>query len=108
MMGLSTLQFNRNRKAIAKTLNELSSGVISEAAARVFLSSVGMSEASVQALIDDAKDGSVDTLPVETPSLDADYKAHEEAVLRQFGIDRKDLEKMQAMILARNTAEVQA
>jgi lambda family phage portal protein len=65
MMGLSTLQFNRNRKAIAKTLDELSSGVISEAAARVFLSSVGMSEASVQALIDDAKDGSVDTLPAE-------------------------------------------
>jgi lambda family phage portal protein len=65
MMGLSTLQFNRNRKAIAKTLNELSSGVISEAAAKVFLSSVGMSEASVQALIDDAKDGSVDTLPAE-------------------------------------------
>jgi capsid protein len=65
MMGLSTLQFNRNRKAIAKTLNELASGAISEAAARVFLSSVGMSEASVQALIDDAKDGSVDTLPAE-------------------------------------------
>jgi hypothetical protein len=65
MMGLSTLQFNRNRKAIAKTLEELSSGAISEAAARVFLSSVGMSEASVQALIDDAKDGSVDTLPAE-------------------------------------------
>jgi hypothetical protein len=37
----------------------------SEAAAKVFLSSVGMSEASVQALIDDAKDGSVDTLPDE-------------------------------------------
>jgi hypothetical protein len=65
MMGLSTLQFNRNRKAITKTLNELASGVITEAAARVFLSSVGMSEASVQALIDDAKDGSVDTLPAE-------------------------------------------
>jgi hypothetical protein len=65
MMGLSTLQFNRNRKAIAKTLDELSSGAISEAAARVFLSSVGMSESSVQALIDDAKDGSVDTLPAE-------------------------------------------
>jgi len=65
MMGLSTLQFNRNRKAIAKTPGELSIGAISEAAARVFLSSVGMSETSVQALIEDAKDGSVDTLPAE-------------------------------------------
>ena len=65
MMGLSTLQFNRNRKAIAKTLDDLASGAISEAAARVFLSSIGMSEANVQALIDDAKDGSIDTLPAE-------------------------------------------
>jgi hypothetical protein len=64
-MGLSTQQWNRNRRAIQKTLDELVAGTISEAAARVFLSSVGMSEASVQALIDDAKDGSVDTLPAE-------------------------------------------
>jgi lambda family phage portal protein len=65
MMGLSTLQFNRNRKAIAKTLDDLASGAISEAAARVFLSSIGMSETNVQALIDDSKDGSIDTLPAE-------------------------------------------
>ena len=66
MMGLSTLQWNRNRKAIQKTLDELAAGTMSEAAAKVFLSSVGMSEANVQALIDDAKDGSVETqLPVE-------------------------------------------
>ena len=65
MMGLSTLQFNRNRKAIAKTLDELSTGAISEAAAKVFLSSIGMSADNVQTLIDDAKDGSVETLPAE-------------------------------------------
>ena len=65
MMGLSTLQWNRNRKAIQKTLDELAAGTMSEAAAKVFLSSVGMSEANVRALIDDAKDGSVDTLPAE-------------------------------------------
>jgi len=66
MMGLSTLQWNRNRKAIQKTLDELAAGTMSEAAAKVFLSSVGMSEANVQALIDDARDGSVEIqLPVE-------------------------------------------
>lgn len=65
MMGLSTLQWNRNRKAIAKTLDELASGEISEAAAMVFLSSIGMSEQNAQVLIDDAKDGSVDNLPAE-------------------------------------------
>jgi len=66
MMGLSTLQFNRNRKAIAKTLDDLASGAISESVAKVFLSSIGMSEANAQVLIDDAKDGSVDTLPAES------------------------------------------
>lgn len=67
MMGLSTLQFNRNRKAILKTLEDLASGSIGEAAARVFLSSIGMNQANVDALIADTKDGSVDTLPAEVP-----------------------------------------
>jgi len=64
MSGLSTLQFNRNRKAITKTLDDLAAGSISEAAARVFLSSIGMSPDNVEALIADAKDGTVDT-PLE-------------------------------------------
>jgi hypothetical protein len=64
MMGLSTLQFNRNRKAILKTLEDLASGAITEAAARVFLSSIGINDQNVQLLIQDAQDGSVDT-PIE-------------------------------------------
>lgn len=63
-MGLSTLQFNRNRKAILKTLEDLASGAITEAAARVFLSSIGINDQNVQLLIQDAQDGSVDT-PIE-------------------------------------------
>lgn len=65
MAGLSTQQFNRNRKAIGKTLDDFIAGSISEASARVFLSSIGMSEANVQALIDDAKDGQVDSIQAE-------------------------------------------
>lgn len=61
MMGLSTLQFNRNRKAILKTIEDLASGSLSETQARVFLSSIGMNPDSVEALIEDASDGSVDT-----------------------------------------------
>lgn len=60
MMGLSTLQFNRNRKAILKTIEDLASGSLSETQARVFLSSIGMNPDSVEALIKDASDGSVD------------------------------------------------
>lgn len=67
MMGLSTQQWNRNRKAIGKILDELANGVTSAAAAKVFLSSVGMSPANVDILIQDASDGAVDTaLPADT------------------------------------------
>ena len=69
MMGLSTLQFNRNRKAILKTLEDLASGAITETAAKVFLSSIGMNEQNAQALIDDAKDGTVDSVEGETNAV---------------------------------------
>jgi lambda family phage portal protein len=64
-MGLSTQQWNRNRKAIAKTLDELVAGTMSEAAARVFLRSTGMPDEDIETLISDTRDGSVDTLPAE-------------------------------------------
>jgi lambda family phage portal protein len=63
LAGLSTMQFNRNRKAIDKVLNELASGDISEAKARVFLSGIGMRQENIDSLIVDASDGTVDELP---------------------------------------------
>lgn len=59
--GLSTMQWNRNRKAIQKVLQELADGTSSEQAARVYLGSIGLSPKSVDALIADAKDGTVET-----------------------------------------------
>jgi lambda family phage portal protein len=67
MAGLSTLQFTRNRKAIKKILDELASGVETETAARVYLSGIGLQPTSVDALIKDAIDGTVDT-----PEVNAD------------------------------------
>jgi hypothetical protein len=64
-MGLSTQQWNRNRRAIQKTLDELVAGTMSEAAARVFLKSTGMPDEDIETLISDTRDGSVDTLPAE-------------------------------------------
>jgi len=64
-MGLSTLQWNRNRKAIEKILAELATGESSEAKARVFLASLGMSDESITALIKDATDGTPVELPAE-------------------------------------------
>lgn len=70
-MGLSTQQWNRNRKAIQKTLDELAAGTMSEATARVFLASVGMQQSDIDILIADAADGSLDTsLPAEEVPAD--------------------------------------
>ncbi len=69
LAGLSTMQFNRNRKAISKVLDELATGVITPAAARVFLSGIGMKSVSIEELIKDATDGSVDTLPEATEAV---------------------------------------
>ena len=60
--GISRMQWNRNRKAIQDVLNELIAGTTSEAAARVFLSGIGLAEKSVSDLIADAlADGKIDT-----------------------------------------------
>jgi hypothetical protein len=59
--GISTQQWNRNRKAIAKVLEELATGVTSETAARVYLGGIGLAQQSIDALIADAMDGQVDT-----------------------------------------------
>ena len=59
--GLSTQQWNRNRKAIAKVLQELSRGESSEQAARVYLGGIGLTQQSVDVLIADAMDGTVNT-----------------------------------------------
>jgi lambda family phage portal protein len=59
--GITRQQWNRNRKAIKDVLDEMIAGTTSEAAARVFLGGIGLSQASVDALITDAKDGTVET-----------------------------------------------
>jgi hypothetical protein len=61
--GLSTLQYERNKKAIKRNLADMISGVQSEVLTRVFLESVGMNPKNIDLLIQDAKDGKVDSLP---------------------------------------------
>jgi len=59
--GLSTQQWNRNRKAIGKVLDELAAGTSSESAARVYLGGIGLNPESIDALIKDTMDGTIDT-----------------------------------------------
>lgn len=66
-MGLSRLQWQRNRKALTDVLNGLSDGSMSPALAEAQLSMIGLSQKNIDAIISDASDGTVDNaLPPET------------------------------------------
>jgi len=65
-MGLSRLQWNRNRKALTDVLNGLADGSMSPALAEAQLSMIGLSQKNIDAIIADASDGTVDNpLPAE-------------------------------------------
>lgn len=60
MASLSRRQFSNNSKAIDDILNRLIAGEASEAKARALLSGLGLTPATIDTLILDAKDGVVD------------------------------------------------
>jgi capsid protein len=65
-MGLSRLQWQRNRKALTDVLNGLSDGSMSPALAEAQLAMIGLAQKNIDAIIADASDGTVDEpLPVE-------------------------------------------
>ena len=61
MQSIGKRNADNVRKLITNVLNDLASGAISEARAKAELSMLGVSEANASMLIDDAKDGTVDT-----------------------------------------------
>jgi hypothetical protein len=61
MSDMSRLQWGRNRKAIEDILAEFIAGTASETKSKVFLQSLGLTEATAQMLLADASDGTVDT-----------------------------------------------
>lgn len=68
-MGLSRLQWNRNRKALTDVLNGLADGSMSTALAEAQLAMIGMAQKNIDAIIADATDGIVDNpLPEEEPA----------------------------------------
>lgn len=71
-MGLSRLQWQRNRKALGDVLNGLTDGSMSPALAKAQLSMIGLSEKNIDAIIADTSDGVVDNaLPAAEP-IDTD------------------------------------
>ncbi len=61
MMGLSTLQWNRNSKAILKTISQLAEGKLTPTQAEVFLRQVGVPQPEIDLLLQDASDGTIET-----------------------------------------------
>ena len=65
-MGLSRLQWNRNRKALMDVLNGLADGSMSKPLAEAQLAMIGLAQKNIDAIIADASDGVVDNpLPAE-------------------------------------------
>jgi hypothetical protein len=60
-IGLSRLQWNRNRKALTDVLNGLADGSMIQALAEAQLAMIGMSQKNIDAIIADASDGTVDS-----------------------------------------------
>lgn len=75
MSEMSRLQWGRNRKAIEDILAELIAGTASETKARVFLQTLGLTEATASMLISDAQDGTVDTNLDEVPETETVERA---------------------------------
>jgi hypothetical protein len=70
-MGLSRLQWSRNRKALADVLNGLADGSMSVALAEAQLAMIGLAQKNIDAIITDASDGTVDNpLPTEEELAD--------------------------------------
>jgi hypothetical protein len=61
MADTSRLQWKRNMAGIEDTLQQLADKTISEAKARAYLSMIGLAPTTIDALILDALDGTVDT-----------------------------------------------
>lgn len=72
MAGLSRLQYKRNKKAIDEILAAVASQSISDARASTELSMLGISQVTIDELIADVKDGSIDTLPKDTEVANGD------------------------------------
>ena len=68
MQSIGKRNADNVRKLITNVLGDLVSGAISEARAKAELSMLGVSESNAAALIEDAKDGTIDTPAEELAS----------------------------------------
>ena len=75
MANMSRLQWGRNGKAIEDILNKFIAGEASETKAKVFLQTLGLTEATAAALIADASDGTVETDLSGEPETEATANA---------------------------------
>lgn len=65
-LGLSRLQWQRNRKAVADVLTDFANGKTRRSVAKVLLRAIGMPEPDIETMLRDAMDGQIDSLPPES------------------------------------------
>lgn len=62
-LGLSRLQWQRNRKAVTDVLTDYANGKTRRSVATVLLRSIGVPNSDIESILDDASDGQIDSLP---------------------------------------------
>jgi hypothetical protein len=73
-LGITTLQWRRNRKAITDVLTDFARGKLKRNVAKVLLRSIGIPDRGIETILDDASDGQIDSMPQMESLTEAERK----------------------------------
>jgi hypothetical protein len=82
-LGITTVQWRRNRKAITDVLTDFARGKLKRNVAKVLLRSIGIPDRGIETILDDASDGQIDSMPqmesrlIEAKDGDGDGKIND-------------------------------
>jgi hypothetical protein len=81
-LGLSRLQWQRNRKAVSDVLTDFANGKTRRSVAKVLLRAIGMPDQDIETILRDASDGQIDSLPPE--QMESVQEAERKTLNRPF------------------------
>jgi hypothetical protein len=73
-LGITTVQWRRNRKAITDVLTDFARGKLKRNVAKVLLRSIGIPDRGIETILDDASDGQIDSMPQMESLTEAERK----------------------------------
>lgn len=94
---LSRRQYKRNKAAIDDALNAFAAGEITEARARVDLRSIGLAPENIDALIEDASDGTIDRTLTRRLSRMLAARRVPKSVITRHSIEARALKELERL-----------